>query len=78
MSNLIFSIEMLFFNLFKGVTSSFSGNYRSNNAETKKYIHEFYHDDIPTLKNDRINLKKDGLNVATDYKKAFELKRQMH
>ncbi|TAF44126.1 MAG: hypothetical protein EAZ51_02945 [Sphingobacteriales bacterium] len=78
MSNLIFSIEMLLTNLFKNVGHSFAGNYRTGNVEIKKSINELYNNEIPTLRNDRINLKKDGSNVASDYKKAFELKKQAY
>jgi len=76
MSDLIISIENLFDNLFKDVTTSFVGNYHNNNPEVGKIIEELYNDDIPTSRNDRINLKNDGSNVVSDYKKALELKKQ--
>ena len=39
-------------------------------------MEELYNSDIPTSRNDRINLKNDGSNVVSDYKKALELKKQ--
>lgn len=75
MSNLIISIESVFTNLFKDVADSFSGTYHVRNSEIEKIVEDFCNEDIPTTKNDRMNLKKDADNVVNDYRKSFELKK---
>lgn len=75
MSNLIISIESVFNNLFKDVADSFSGIYKVRNNEVEKIVEEFCNEDIPTTKNDRMNLKKDADNVVNDYRKSFELRK---
>ena len=75
MSNLIISLESVFSNLFKDVADSFSGTYRIHNSEVEKIVEDFCNEDIPTTKNDRMNLKNDADNVVNDYRKAFELKK---
>ena len=76
MSNLILSLEMLFCDLFKDVSSSLSGTYTKKDKDLQDLIDELQNQEIPTAKNDRANLKKDASNVAKYYKKAFEIKNQ--
>ena len=75
MSNLKISIESAFNNLFKDVADSFSGTYQVRNVEVEKIVEEFCNEDIPTTKNDRMNLKKDADNVVNDYRRSFELRK---
>lgn len=75
MSNLIISIEELLGNLFKETSNSFAGKYHTKNKEVDHIIKELYKEEIPTSRNDRANLRSDASKVASDYKKAFELKK---
>ena len=76
MSNLIISLEELFGNLFKETSNSFTGTYHIRNKEINELIEELRSEQIPTPRNDRANLRNDASNVASDYKKAFELKKE--
>ncbi|WP_026730217.1 hypothetical protein [Flavobacterium denitrificans] len=78
MSNLILSLEALIGDLFGEVSKSFSGTYSNKNKEMRQLIDELNNTEIPSAKNDRANLKKDASNIAMDYKKAFELKKEKY
>lgn len=63
-------------NIFENVTESFSGTYIDSNKEVMKMKEELDFDEIPSISSDRNNLRKDAGNVARDYKKAFDYKKE--
>lgn len=75
MSTIMLSIGN-FINIFANVTDCFAGSYRDDNAEIRKMRSELHHEDIPSPYDDRQNLKKDAVNVAGDYRKAYESKKE--
>ena len=76
-SNLIISIENLFYALFKEVANSFSGAYSTTiNKEFEDLKEDILNAPVPGINQDRVNLKKKKKKVVSDYKKAFDLKKQ--
>lgn len=73
----IMSITICFNNVFgviDEVKEAFTGNYKSKNAEYLQMKNDVLVN-IPSTAQDRVNLRKDATNVASDYKKAFEEKK---
>lgn len=68
------AIILNIFNVFENVIDVFNGSYSNDNAELKKMRHEL-DDPIPTVREDRKNLKIDGSKVSADFNKAFEEKK---
>lgn len=62
--------------IFENVTESFSGTYIDSNKEVMKMKEELDFDEIPSISSDRNNLRNDAGNVARDYKKAFDYKKE--
>lgn len=64
-----------FFQVFGSVTNGFSGNFEVNNEEINQMKRELTTEKVPTIGDDRKNLKEDASKVSNDYKKAFEAKK---
>ncbi len=75
MSSILFRIGNLF-DIFENVTDAFSGNYSADNKEIVKMKHQLENEDVPTIGNDRQNLKADAHKVAGDYRKAFDVRKE--
>jgi FMN-dependent NADH-azoreductase len=65
----------LIIGIFDNVGDSFSGSYSENNAEISIMRSELETEKIPSISDDRENLKKDSSNVVSDYNKAFRAKK---
>jgi hypothetical protein len=76
MSKLIISLEELYCNIFKNVAVSFSGTYTSDNKDMEDIKNEILFSPTPSIHQDRINLKKDASNVASDYRKAYQERKE--
>jgi len=64
-----------FFSIFGNVTDGFSGNFHMDNDELIQMKRQLVTEDVPTISDDRKNLKEDAAKVSGDYKKAFETKK---
>ena len=64
-----------FFDIFDNVTDVFSGNYSGKSIEISQMRRQLKNETIPTIGNDRKNLKEDSSKVVGDYTKALELKK---
>lgn len=65
-----------FFNIFGNVTEAFSGNFQLDNEELIQMKRQLETEDVPTIADDRKNLKDDASRVSGDYKKAFDIKKE--
>lgn len=75
MSTIRLQIEN-FFSIFDNVNDAFAGTLSHNsNADFHKMKDELMNETIPSIGEDRQNLKTDAGNVVSDYRKAFELKK---
>ena len=72
MSKLIITIEAIFVDFFGEVHNALTGKYITQNEGAVELMNELKNTKIPTAREDRENLRKDGANVARDYKKALE------
>ncbi len=75
MSTLFLSIGN-FFSIFENVTECFSGSFTDDNAEVREMRKQLRNEPIHVPNTDRQNLKKDGANIVSDYKKAYEAKKE--
>lgn len=74
MNIILTQIENIF-DIFNNVTEVFSGNYSGKGVEISKMRYQLENESIPTIGNDRKNLKDDSSKVVEDYKKALEYKK---
>ncbi len=75
MSSILLQIGNLL-GIFDNVTDAFAGSLsHNNNADFRKMKDELMNQDIPSIGEDRQNLKSDAINVAGDYRKAFDIKK---
>lgn len=58
--------------LVNNISSAFEGRLGANNPEVAQMRADVMHGDIPGIAEDRTNLRKDGKNIVSDIKKAYD------
>lgn len=68
--------EVIFSGFFSNVVDAFVGGYKNNDKEINEMLEDLKSKPLPTIKEDRLNLKKDLNNSAIDLNNSFEKRRK--